>query len=236
LQCGELNYLFEDGSPAEINPAMSQENNLRNSRYVANIEKDLAKRLDGVHFTRHLGYVALGVLPTFAAAFSLASIAQGRDKSAAFFMTAWLLFCALILGAIFETELLPAWIAVARGSVRWTKLMPATGATAVFGLFFTVLLSRLAQGVSPAFALMVAALAVVNLIWASRLKRMTAEGGAMLDELEGFRQFLRLVEQDRLQRLNASSAEPAAELNTCDMRSLSRCGKRGAIILLRRSS
>jgi hypothetical protein len=124
------------------------------------------------------------VLATFAAAFSLASIAQGRDTSATLFMTGWLLFCALILGAIFETGLLPAWIAV----------------------------SRLAQGVSPAFARMVAALAVVNLIWTPRLKRMTSEGRAMLDELEGFCQFLRLVEQDRLQRLNASSAEPAAEI------------------------
>jgi hypothetical protein len=57
---------------------------------------------------------------------------------------------------------------------------------------------------------MVVALMLVNLIWAPFLKRMTREGRAALDALEGFRQFLETVEQDRLQRLNASASEPAA--------------------------
>jgi hypothetical protein len=58
---------------------------------------------------------------------------------------------------------------------------------------------------------MVAALALVNLIWAPFLKRITKEGREALDALEGFRQFLVSVEQDRLHRLNASSSEPTAE-------------------------
>ena len=207
-----LNYLFEDGPITEISPSMSQENSARNSRYVANIQQDLAERFGGIYFTRHIGYVALGVLATFIMAFSLAATAQGRDTGGTFFMTTWILFCALILGAIVETGLLPAWKAVLRGTAGWIKLLPGTAAAGVFVFFFGLLLVKLSQGVSPAFALMVAALALVNLIWAPFLKRMTKEGRATLDALEGFRQFLISVEQDRLHRLNASSTEPAAEL------------------------
>jgi hypothetical protein len=207
-----LNYLFEDGPITEISPSMSQENSARNSRYVANIQQDLTERFGGIYFTRHIGYVAFGVLATFIMAFSLAATAQGRDTGGAFFMTTWILFCALILGAVVETGLLPAWKAVLRGTAGWIKLLPGTAAAGVFVFFFGLLLVKLSQGVSPAFALMVAALALVNLIWAPFLKRMTNEGRAMLDALEGFRQFLVSVEQDRLHRLNTSSTEPAAEL------------------------
>ena len=208
-----LNYLFENGPIVEISPSMSQENSARNSRYVANIHQDLAERFDRVYFTRHIGYVALGVLATFIVAFSLAATAQGRDTGGAFFMTAWILFCALILGAIVEIGLLPAWKAVLRGTAGWVKLMPGTAAAGAFVFFFGLLLEKLEQGVSPAFALMVAALALVNLIWGPFLKRMTQEGRATLDALEGFRQFLVSVEQDRLGRLNESASKPAAEVD-----------------------
>ena len=207
-----LAFLFEDGPTAKIDPSPTQENNLRFSRYVANIQADLAKQLSGVFFTRHLGYVALGVLATFIVSFSLAATTQGRDTSPVFFMTAWLLFCALILGTLIEAGLLPAFKAAARGVGSWTKLMPATAATAVFLFFFGFLLVRLAQGVSPAYALMIAALALVNLIWAPYLKRTTSKGRSTLDAIEGFRQFLQSVEQDRLHRLNANAEAPGAEI------------------------
>ena len=57
---------------------------------------------------------------------------------------------------------------------------------------------------------MVATLVLVNLSWAPFLKRMTAEGRATLDALEGFRQFLVTVEQDRLHRLNESASKATA--------------------------
>jgi hypothetical protein len=207
-----LAFLFEDGPTAKIDPSPTQENNLRFNRYVANIQADLAKQLNGVFFTRHLGYVALGVLATFIVSFSLAASAQGRDTSGAFFMTTWLLFCGLILGTLIETGLLPAFKAAARGMGSWTKLMPATAATAVFLVFFGLLLVRLAQGMSSAYALMIAALALVNLIWAPYLKRTTSKGRSTLDALEGFRQFLQSVEQDRLHRLNAHAEASDAEI------------------------
>ena len=127
-------------------------------------------------------------------------------------MTTWILFCGLILGAIVEIGLLPAWKAVLRGTAGWVKLMPGTAAAGIFIFFFGFLLKKLAQGVSPAYALMVAALVLVNLVWAPFLKRMTQEGRKTLDALEGFRQFLVSVEQDPLRRLNESSPNPTAEV------------------------
>jgi hypothetical protein len=207
-----LNYLFEDGPTTVISPSMSQENSARNSSYIAIIQNDLASRFGGLYFTRHLGYVAVGVLATFAVAFSLATTAQGRDTGGTFFMTTWVLFCGLILGAVVETGLMPALLAVVRGTGRLTPLIPGTAAAGIFVFFFGFLLTKLANGISPAFAVMVAALVLVNLVWAPFLKRMTAEGRSVLDALEGFRQFLTTVEQDRLHRLNAPSAQPDAEV------------------------
>src|SRR4029077_19970343 len=66
----------------------------------------------------------------------------------------------------------------------------------------------LASGVSVSFALMVAALLVVNLGWAPQLKRKTKLGREVLDMIAGFRQFLEKVEQDRMNRLNPSSETP----------------------------
>ena len=204
-----LRSLFEDGPTVDLSPSMAQENSSRNSRYVANIHAELSKRLDGVYFTRHFGVIALGVLATFAMAFPLAATAQGRDSTAALFMTAWLLFCGLILGVMIETGLIPAIKAALRGMAGWGKLLPGTAAVGIFGFFFALLLKRMAQGVSPAFSLMVVALILVNLTWAPFLKRMTPVGRSTLDALEGFRQFLVSVEQDRLERLNDHEAAPA---------------------------
>jgi hypothetical protein len=207
-----LQFLFEDGPVAEINPTSTQQSSLRNSRCVAHIQGDLGKRLDGLYFTRHGGFVALGVLATFVAAFWLALTAHGRDTTGALFLTMWILFCGLILGAIIEMGFIAAWKAVLRGIGRWTLLLPGTAALAVFGAAFAFLLRQLAQGISRAYALTVAALVLVNLVWALLLKRMTPEGRATLDALTGFRQFLQAAEQDRMQRLNAPASEPAADI------------------------
>jgi hypothetical protein len=156
--------------------------------------------------------VALAVLATFGVALTLASRAEGRDPSAALFMTIWIMFCGMILGAIVETGFIPAWKGVLRGTGRWTQLAPGTAALAVFLTVIGYLLRQLAQGISPAYAMMVAALVLVNLAWAPRLKRMTPQGRDTLEALSGFRQFLEKAEQDRMQRLNAPAAQPAAEI------------------------
>jgi hypothetical protein len=62
--------------------------------------------------------------------------------------------------------------------------------------------------VSLAYALMLAGLMLVNLVWAPRLKRRTVQGRQILDQIAGFRLFLEKVEKDRLDKLNAAGEAP----------------------------
>lgn len=206
-----LQFLFEDGPTAIIKASAAQQDAMRDSRYVADIQRDIAKRCDGLYFTRHFGYVALAVLFTFVSAFALALTAPLSHMFDALFFTMWILFCGLILGAIIEASILPTCGLAISGAARWASVFPGIAAIGVFGAAMALLSVQLARGVSPAYVGMVWGLMLVNLICAPLLKRTTPEGREVLDQLLGFRQFLLKAEQDRLQRLNAPSDAPAAE-------------------------
>jgi Predicted membrane protein (DUF2207) len=93
----------------------------------------------------------------------------------------------------------------------WAKLLPGTAALAVFAAVLVYFLRKLAEGVSPAFAIIVAALLVVNLVWAPQRKRQTPKGRQILYEIAGFRLFLEKVEKDRLDKLNSDEAPQMLE-------------------------
>jgi len=73
----------------------------------------------------------------------------------------------------------------------------------VFAGIIAFLLTKLAAGVSPAFAFMLVAFLLTNLGWGPRLKRKSPLGRKTSDQIAGFRQFLLKAEQDRLNRLHA---------------------------------
>jgi Predicted membrane protein (DUF2207) len=204
-----LTMLFEDGATIDLTPAMDQRNTAQNTRYIFAIQQELSQRMDGLYFTKHAGVIVLGVLATFIAALALAATAHGRDASGAAFFTMWVLFAGLLIGLLFEVAFLPACKTASR-SGGWVKLAPGTAAVAVFAVVIAYMLRELAEGVSPAFAIMIAALLLVNLGWGPQLKRRTPQGRQVLDEIAGFRLFLEKVEKDRLDKLN--SAEEAPQL------------------------
>jgi hypothetical protein len=203
-----LAELFTDGPAIELSGAMDQRNTAQNGRYVFDIHNELTKDLAGKYFTRHSGFIALGVLATFGFALPLAITARGRDASAAFFFTIWVLFCGLIVGMMIELSLASAWKAAVKTGTGWTKLLPATAAIAVFGGAIGLLLKNLASGVSLSFSLMLVAFLLINLGWGPRLKRKTPLGREMSNQIAGFRQFLEKVDQDKLDRLNPGSNTP----------------------------
>jgi Predicted membrane protein (DUF2207) len=202
-----LSMLFEDGPLIELTPAVDQRNTAQNTRYVFAIQQELSKGLDGLYFTKHAGVIAMGVLTTFIAALWLAANAPGRDTSGALFFTLWVLFAGLMIGLLFEVAFLPACKTAVR-SGGWPKLLPGAAAVAVFTAVIVYFLRELADGVSPAFAMMIAALLLVNLGWGPQLKRRTPQGRLILDEIAGFRLFLEKVEKDRLDRLNSACEAP----------------------------
>jgi FtsH-binding integral membrane protein len=202
-----LSMLFEDDPIIELTPAMDQRNTAQNTRYVFAIQQELSKGLDGLYFTKHAGVIALGVLATVGAALWLAATAQGRDTSGALYFTMWILFAGLMIGLLFEVAFLPACKTALR-SGGWVKLIPGAAAVAVFVGVIVYMLRELADGVSPVFSMMIAALLLVNLAWGPQLKRRTPQGRQILDEIAGFRLFLEKVEKDRLDKLNSANEAP----------------------------
>jgi hypothetical protein len=203
-----LTMLFEDGPVIEFTPAMDQRNTAQNSRYVNAIQQELSKQLSGLYFTRHAGVIALGALATFACALPLAATAHTRDASGAFFFTLWILFVGLMLGLLIEVSFLPLCKAVVRTGTGGEKLLPGIAAIGVFVWIIGFMLRELAKDVSPAFAVMLVALMAVNLGWGPWLKRRTAQGRQMLDQIAGFKLFLAKVEQDALDKLNPAGEKP----------------------------
>ena len=203
-----LSMLFEDGPTIELTPALDQRNTAQNSRYVAAIQQELSKRLDGLYFTKHAGIIALGVLATLVCALLFAARVSGRDTSGALFFTIWALGAGLMIGLLFEMAFWPACKTALRCGGGWIKLLPGAAAIGAFVWAIVYMLQKLAEGVSLAFALMLAGLMLVNLAWGPRLKRRTVPGQQMLDDIAGFRLFLEKVEQDRLDKLNSAGEDP----------------------------
>ena len=203
-----LAVLFEDGPEIELSPALDQRNQAQNGRYVNAIHEELDKQIGGKYMTRHAGVIALGGLATFVMALPLAVTATGRDPTGALFMTLWILFCGLMLGAMIEMSFVTAWKTTIRSRKGWLSVLPGTAVIVIFGGAIALLLKNLASGVSVSYALMVAALLAVNLGWAPQLKRKTKLGREVLDQIVGFRQFLEKVEQDRMNRLTPDAETP----------------------------
>ena len=203
-----LGLLFEDGPVIQLSPAMDQRNTAQNGRYVFHIHEELSKDLGKKYFTRHSGIIALGILATLFMALPLAATARGRDGFVAVFLTFWILFCGLTIGMMVELSFASAWKSALRAGSGWTRLLPGTAAIAVFVGTIAFLLTKLAEGVSFSFSLMLVAFLLINLGWGPQLKRKTKLGREVSDQIAGFRQFLQKVDQDKLNRLNPEGNAP----------------------------
>jgi hypothetical protein len=199
-----LEMLFEDGKEIILHPNKGDELN----KYSLAIQGQLHKRVDGVYFTRHAGTIVLGMLASLLAAMSMALTANGRDTTGVLFLTWWFFFCGTTLGVIVIFSVLPACILALRGMGGGRQLLIGLGVLEAFGSVFVVLLKRMSQDISPAYAVMLVALVAINVGWIPALKRMTARGRQAVAEIAGFRTFLEKVEQDRMQRLNTKDEEP----------------------------
>jgi hypothetical protein len=88
--------------------------------------------------------------------------------------------------------------------------------TAVLGVFLSVcgwIAYHITTKVSLAYALTLASMVAAHLVFAPALRRITPACRKTLDHIEGFRNFLNQVEQDRLNRVRSpdDSLEEADE-------------------------
>lgn len=208
-----LRILFSDGPEIELSSAMDQRNTGQNSMYVAAIHDALNKQVSGKYLNRHGGVIAVAIFATFALSFILAAATSRRDTFDSLFFTMWILFAGLLIGMLFELSFAPMCrTAVHGGGKGWKTIASGLAPLLIFGAVIAFLLTKLAETASLAFALMLPAMILVNLGWAPFLKRKSALGRKVSDQIAGFRKYLQEVEQDRMDRLNHAQ-EASANLD-----------------------
>jgi hypothetical protein len=125
------------------------------------------------------------------------------------FLTWWFFFCFFLLGIICVMTLLPAWARMVRGLGGAREVLIGSLAVGAFAAGGVFVLWQLRSNLSLAYALSLAALVGINIAAFPALYRLTPRGREARDQIEGFRQFLGKVEQDRLRRLDAADPHAA---------------------------
>jgi len=125
---------------------------------------------------------------------------RGPKAVGAGFLAVWLSFWTI--GCVF----------LVRAAVSTWKsgkaFIPAMVMAIPFLFAELVVIGILAFLVGPWALLILIAVAVANGIGIAALKALTPEGRKLLDQIEGFRQFLTEVDSDRLQRMNPPEKTP----------------------------
>lgn len=194
--------LFEDGATLDLD----SKNGPQLNRYLLHVSQEVQKSLKSVYFTRNARWLVLGTFASFLTAIVMALTAHGRnsDLMTLLFLTWWFFFCFFFLGLIVVMTLLPAIGRALRGMGGAREVLIGSAVVGVFGAGGGFVLWQLKSSASLAYALSLLALVFINIAAFPALKRLTPQGRQTLEQIEGFRQFLQKVEQDRMQHLTAA--------------------------------
>lgn len=111
---------------------------------------------------------------------------------------------------MFFVAALPKWRDIFTGSTisRIASCVSAVILTGFFSIFFIVGVMMLGNSVPIALVLVIALMAVINILFYHLMKAYTKRGRQLLDEIEGFRMYLSVAEKDRLNLLNPPEQTP----------------------------
>ncbi|MBC7358221.1 MAG: DUF2207 domain-containing protein [Desulfacinum sp.] len=165
------------------------------------LHKELSQRYRKVAFFTNSKYMAPALLMTLA---TLAAMVLGsRDRSSAAFMTLWLsiwtVACLLLVH-----RALAAWKSAPSKAAALTPTFMA----AAFCGFEIMGLTLFAGAVSWGGALLLVCLAITHPVFYFLLKAPTSFGRKLLDQIEGFRRYLSVAEEDRLNILHPPDRTP----------------------------
>jgi hypothetical protein len=197
-----LGALFDDGPTLVLDSTNGNQLN----RYLLHISEKVQKPLSNVYFTRNARWLALGTFASFLTAMGMGLTTHGRnaDRMTLLFLTWWFFFCFFILGLIAVMTLLPALGRAMRGLGGAKEVAIGAAVVAAFGGGGIAVLWQLKSGASLAYALTILALVSINIAAFPALRRLTPLGRQTLEQIEGFRQFLDKVEQDRMRRMSVA--------------------------------
>jgi len=171
------------------------------------LKKNLKTEFEKIYFVANSGYLGPGIAITLLGVAFV--VLTSQDKFAAGFgslwLTIWTAACYFLAVAVYKK-----WKAVRGGGLM--KLLGALGASLfalpffageIFGVFF------LSTAVSIPAAATLAAMAFLNALFYHLLKAPTLSGRKIMDQVEGFKLYLSVAEQERLNLLNPPEKTPA---------------------------
>ncbi len=186
---------------------LEQSNHKRLTKAQKALRKSLKDDFEKIYFIRNLGYFVPGLVVTLVVAALMALL--GPDPAAAGFMTVWLsiwsLGCyglALKIVTTWRTAGLTGSLLQAGGAVYITLFaLPFFGGL-LFGLWF------LAQSLSLPATFVLCAILLMDIGFYDLLKAPTRLGRQVMDRIAGFKLYLSVAEQDRMNFHNPPERTP----------------------------
>jgi len=148
-------------------------------------------------FLKNRGWAWPGILLTVATLAAMVLNVQGLPAGAVVMLTLWLSIWTAVT------------VTVVRAAASGATGKSSTLAAAVLVLFELIALGIFVFLVGLIAALIVVALIAVNVFFIAALKVFTPAGRKLMDQIEGFKQYLIEVDSDRILRLNPPQKTPA---------------------------
>ncbi|MFZ5426758.1 MAG: DUF2207 domain-containing protein [Thermodesulfobacteriota bacterium] len=188
--------------------AMDRSNRQRLLAAKSALRKSLSGSYSGYLFNLNAGWFVPGAL--LAAVVALTAAFSGREREFGLFMSVWL--SVWTLGTVFLLSRVgAAWREAVSGRMKFLKLAGALFITAFSLPFLAGEIAGLylfGENTSPlALALLMASVTVCASFY-HLLKAPTREGREVMDQIEGFKLYLAVAEEDRLNLLNPPEETP----------------------------
>ena len=186
---------------------LKQSNHKKLGKSRTALKTALQNEYETSHFVRNFGYFVPGLVLTGLMVLGIAAFAE--EPVPALFICAWLAgwffavaFLVMRVWTAWRAALAGPTITVLFGAITASAFaLPFVGFLFVGLGFFTTLTSL-------GGAVLLAIAAVINILFFHLLKSPTTLGRELLDEIDGFKEFLTVAEKDRMNMLNPPERTP----------------------------
>jgi Predicted membrane protein (DUF2207) len=199
-----------DAIPAGVT-RLEQSSHARVGKMRRALAQKLKSEFQGALFLRNLGWFWIGAIFSVAGLVSSAFLIPGDEGLVALFISGFLaVWWGVVLtaawGALNGLAAGRGILAKARALLTLFMLVPFVGAGVGVPMvvFFTAEISRALMG----FGILVVAVGLLNLLFYHLMSAPTPQGRKVLDQIEGFRMYMRTAEEERLKILNPPEKTP----------------------------
>ena len=204
----QFQIMFDDGPEFVVDTSRGTTLNM----FASVLQEKLQKRLGSTYVSSHVGFVVLGVFLSMVTTIVFALVSHPKDALPAVFLAFWFFCCGSIIGLITVVTVIPTFVRAARGLGGIAQAFISVLVIAAFSVGFFFVLRELSRNSSRTLAIVIILLVAVHPLFAQALRRVTKQGRIALDQIEGFREFLLKVEQDRMKRIDHAGEASADEL------------------------